>query len=603
MFTDTVNYLVDLVWSRGIPTGTGEIPITVILLLGAGIYLTFRLDFVQFRRLWHGFAVTSGKYDDPDDTGDIPHFQALTTALSATVGIGNIAGVALAIHYGGPGALLWMWVTALLGMVTKFSEVTLAQFYRDEELAGGGDTPGWLGTVSGGPMYYISRGLGSNWVWMAVASAGLLGITSFLTGNANQSNTVVDTMSSFSAFFGMEEASVTILGGSVPVFDLIVAGLVSGTVAVVIIGGVTRIGRVTGIVAPFMAAIYVLGGITILVLNAGDVPGAVAEIFRNAFAPATGVAGTGAGAFLLTMNYGVQRGLFSNEAGMGSAPIAHSAAKTDEPASEGSVALLEPFIDTIIVCTITGLAIVVTGVWDDRVPTELVLDGGDVSYRIEDQGSILATGDPPAEIQIIDGTPRVEEGTLQFAWHEAVVDTFYTSCAGSCAERSDLQGLFTGTLYPQKGVAVSDNGTRYQSLYGPAVENGAPLTQLAFARGLSPLGDWGGLIVVFSVILFAISTSISWSYYGDRCSIYLFGEGAVLPYKVIFVAINFIGGIAPLATVWAIGDIALGLVIFPNLVGVLLLSGKLEDIADSYFDRKPWLETAGKTGGAEGDSR
>jgi len=603
MFTDTVNYLVDLVWSRGIPTGTGEIPITVILLLGAGIYLTFRLDFVQFRRLWHGFAVTSGKYDDPDDTGDIPHFQALTTALSATVGIGNIAGVALAIHYGGPGALLWMWVTALLGMVTKFSEVTLAQFYRDEELAREGDTPGWLGTVSGGPMYYISRGLGSNWVWMAVASAGLLGITSFLTGNANQSNTVVDTMSSFSAFFGMEEASVTILGGSVPVFDLIVAGLVSGTVAVVIIGGVTRIGRVTGIVAPFMAAIYVLGGITILVLNAGDVPGAVAEIFRNAFAPATGVAGTGAGAFLLTMNYGVQRGLFSNEAGMGSAPIAHSAAKTDEPVSEGSVALLEPFIDTIIVCTITGLAIVVTGVWDDRVPTELVLDGGDVSYRIEDQGSILATGDPPAEIQIIDGTPRVEEGTLQFAWHEAVVDTFYTSCAGSCAERSDLQGLFTGTLYPQKGVAVSDNGTRYQSLYGPAVENGAPLTQLAFARGLSPLGDWGGLIVVFSVILFAISTSISWSYYGDRCSIYLFGEGAVLPYKVIFVAINFIGGIAPLATVWAIGDIALGLVIFPNLVGVLLLSGKLEDIADSYFDRKPWLETAGKTGGAEGDSR
>jgi len=374
-------------------------------------------------------------------------------------------------------------------------------------------------------------------------------------------------------------------------------------VAGVIGGGVTRIGRVTGIVAPFMAAIYVLGGITILVLNAGDVPGAVAEIFRNAFAPATGVAGTGAGAFLLTMNYGVQRGLFSNEAGMGSAPIAHSAAKTDEPVSEGSVALLEPFIDTIIVCTITGLAIVVTGVWDDRVPTELVLDGGDVSYRIEDQGSILATGDPPAEIQIIDGTPRVEEGTLQFAWHEAVVDTFYTSCAGSCAERSDLQGLFTGTLYPQKGVAVSDNGTRYQSLYGPAVENGAPLTQLAFARGLSPLGDWGGLIVVFSVILFAISTSISWSYYGDRCSIYLFGEGAVLPYKVIFVAINFIGGIAPLATVWAIGDIALGLVIFPNLVGVLLLSGKLEDIADSYFDRKPWLETAGKTGGAEGDSR
>ncbi len=602
MFTDTVNFLVDLVWSRGIPTGTGEIPITVILLLGTGVYLTFRLDLVQFRRLWHGFAVTSGTYDDPDDTGDIPHFQALTTALSATVGIGNIAGVALAIHYGGPGALLWMWVTALLGMVTKFSEVSLAQLYRDEELSEEGEAPGWLGTVSGGPMYYISRGLGSNWVWMAVASAALLGITSFLTGNANQSNTVVDTMSAFSSLFGMQETSVTLLGGNVPVFDLIVAGLVSGTIAIVIIGGVKRIGRVTGIVAPFMAAIYVLGGLTILLLDAGNVPGAVAAIFSNAFAPESGVAGTGAGAFLLTMNYGVQRGLFSNEAGMGSAPIAHSAAKTEEPVSEGSVALLEPFIDTIIVCTITGLAIVVTGVWDDRIPTELVLDGGDVSYRVEDQGSILSSGDPPAEIQIINGTPRVEEGTPQFAWHEAVVDTFYTSCAGDCAERADLEGTFSGTLYPDRGVAVSEDRTEYQSLYGPAVENGAPLTQLAFSRGLSPLGDWGGLIVVFSVVLFAISTSISWSYYGDRCAIYLFGEDAVLPYKVAFVAINFIGGIAPLATVWAIGDIALGLVIIPNLVGVLLLSGKLEEITDSYFERKPWLEAAGGADGSEGGS-
>jgi AGCS family alanine or glycine:cation symporter len=480
--------------------------------------------------------------------------------------------------------------------VTKFSEVTLAQSFRDEKLAGEEEAPGWLGTVSGGPMYYISRGLGSNWTWMAVASAGLLGITSFLTGNANQSNTVVDTMSTFSAFFGMEEASVTLLGGSVPVFDLIVAGLVSGTIAIVIIGGVTRIGRVTGIIAPFMAAIYVLGGLTILLLNAGDVPGAVVEIVTNAFAPESGVAGTGAGAFLLTMNYGVQRGLFSNEAGMGSAPIAHSAAKTEEPVSEGSVALLEPFIDTIIVCTITGLAITVTGVWDDRVPTELVLDGGDVSYRVEDEGSILASGEPPAEIQIINGTPRVEAGTPEFAWHEAVIDTFYTSCAADCATKADLQGRFSGTLYPQKGVAIADDNTQYQSLYGPAVENGAPLTQLAFARGLSPLGDWGGLIVVFSVILFAISTSISWSYYGDRCSIYLFGERAVLPYKVLFVLINFVGGIAPLATVWAIGDIALGLVIIPNLVGVLLLSGKLESIADSYFERKPWLEAAGLSG-------
>jgi AGCS family alanine or glycine:cation symporter len=580
-FADGVDFLVDFVWGFGIPTGTGnDIPIVVLLLLGAGLYLTLRLGFVQFRRLGHGFAVTTGIYDDPDEPGDIPHFQALTTALSATVGIGNIAGVALAIHYGGPGALLWMWVTAVLGMATKFSEVTLAQFYRDVDLVEEGEEPGWLGTVSGGPMYYIEKGLGSNWTWMAILSAALLGITSFLTGNANQANTVTDTLEAYSGLFGLDPF----------VMSVVVAAIVAGVIAVVIIGGVTRIGRVTSIIAPVMAAIYVLGGLTILALNASEVPSAFGRIFTEAFNPQSGVAGTGAGIFLLTMIYGVQRGLFSNEAGMGSAPIAHSAAQTDEPVSEGVVALLEPLIDTIIVCTITGLAIVVTGVWDDRVPTQLQLNGGDATYRVEGEGGIIEDEEPPTEIQIKNGVPQVEEGTPQFAWHEAVVDTFYVDCVDGCADRQDLQGLFTGTLDTERSIAIADDGTEYQRLYGPAVENGAPLTQLAFARGLSPLGDWGGLIVVFSVILFAISTSISWSYYGDRCAIYLFGEEAVFPYKVAFVTVNFLGGIAPLATVWAIGDIALGLVIIPNLVAVVLLSNKLKEITDSYFEREAWLD-------------
>ena len=576
-----IDFLVEFVWGFGIPTGTGnDIPIVVLLLLGAGLYLTLRLGFVQFRRLAHGFAVTTGKYDDPNEPGDIPHFQALTTALSATVGIGNIAGVALAIHYGGPGALLWMWVTAILGMATKFSEVTLAQHYRDVDLAGEGDQPSWLGTVAGGPMYYIEKGLGSNWTWMAILSAALLGITSFLTGNANQANTVTDTLEAYSGVFGLDPF----------VMSVIVAAVVAGIIAIVIIGGVTRIGRVTSIVAPVMAAIYVLGGLTILALNASEVPGAVARIFTEAFNPQSGVAGTGAGIFLLTMIYGVQRGLFSNEAGMGSAPIAHSAAQTDEPVSEGVVALLEPLIDTIIVCTITGLAIVVTGVWDDAVPTTLDLDGGAHSYRVENEGGIIADEEPPTEIRIVDGAAQVETGTPEFAWNQAVVDSFYVDCAGGCEQPSDFRQPFTGTLDTERGVAVGEDGTEYATLYGPAVESGAPLTQLAFARGLAPLGDWGGLIVVFSVLLFAISTSISWSYYGDRCAIYLFGEDAVLPYKVAFVAINFLGGIAPLATVWAIGDIALGLVIIPNLVAVVLLSGKLKELTDSYFDREAWLD-------------
>lgn len=580
MLTNIVNTLVDFVWGWGIPTGTGnDIPLVVILLLGVGLYLTVWLGFIQFRRLGHGFAVTSGIYDDPDEPGDVPHFQALTTALSATVGIGNIAGVALAIHYGGPGALMWMWVTAVLGMATKYSEVTLAQQYRDEDLAGEGETPGWLGTVSGGPMYYIEKGLGSNWTWMAILFASLLMITSFLTGNANQANTVADTMGNYSGFFGL----------SVFTMKVVVAASVAGIIAIVIIGGVTRIGRVTSIVAPVMAAIYVLGGLAILGLHAGEVPEAIGRVFTEAFNPQSGVAGTGAGVFLVTMIYGVQRGLFSNEAGQGSAPVAHSAAKTDEPVSEGVVALLEPFIDTIIVCTVTGLVIVVTGVWDDAVPTQLDLNAGAVSYRVAGEGGIISGEEAPEEIRIRDGSPEVAEGTPQYAWNQAVVDSFYVDCLGGCESAADFRDPFNGTLYPDEGIAIAEDGTEYSTLYGSAVESGAPLTQLAFSRGLSPLGDWGGLIVVLSVILFAISTSISWSYYGDRCAVYLFGERGVLPYKAVFVVMNFVGGIAPLATVWAIGDIALGLVIIPNLIAVVLLSDELKEITNSYFDRKAWL--------------
>ena len=237
----------------GISVGDETVPFMVILLLGAGVFLTLRLGFVQVRRLGHGFAVTSGKYDDPDEPGDVSHFQALTTALSATVGIGNIAGVAIAIHWGGPGALFWMWVTAALGMATKFTEVTLAQRYREVE-APDHDAHKWEGTVSGGPMYYIERGLGARWKWMAVFFAIMLGLTAFLTGNAIQANTVSDSMRTI---FGIPAT---------------VSGLVtSGVVALVILGGITRIGRVTGILAPVMAAVYCLGALVILMFNAGDI--------------------------------------------------------------------------------------------------------------------------------------------------------------------------------------------------------------------------------------------------------------------------------------------------------------------------------------------
>jgi len=559
-------WLVDIgnrwVVNFGVTVGEETIPLMVIILLGAGVYLTFRLGFIQLRRLGHGFGVTSGKYDDPDEPGDVSHFQALTTALSATVGIGNIAGVALAIHWGGPGALFWMWVTAFLGMATKFTEVTLAQKYRNVEATTG---KAWEGTVSGGPMYYIERGLGPNWKWMAILFAVLLGLTAFLTGNAVQANTVADTMSST---FG------------IPVYMTGIA--TSLVVSAVILGGITRIGKVTSILAPFMAAIYVLGALVIIVLNIGELIPSFALIFQEAFNPTAGVAGTGVGAFLVTLMWGVRRGLFSNEAGQGSAPIAHAAAKTDEPVSEGVVALLEPFIDTIVICTFTGLVIIMTGVWNDRIPTEITLGGGDITYVAVSEDGGNERADAPPELRIVDGTRT--GGNISVGWHDTALETVYVD--------AEMTQPFTGTIDTRAGVATTADGRALTSLWGMAAESGAPLTQEGFRRGLLPIGDFGGMIVVIAVLLFAISTAIAWSYYGDRCAHYLFGARAVLPYKIAFVIMHFIGAVLPLTTIWDLGDIFLAIVIIPNLLALVLLAPQVVDETKSYFERKPWIDNA-----------
>ena len=549
----------DLIDNFGVPVGDQVIPLKVIALLGTGFFLTLRLGFVQIRRVGHGFAVASGRYDDPNEPGDVSHFQALTTALAATVGIGNIAGAALAIHYGGPGALFWMWMTALLGMATKFAEVTLAQEYRVVSA----ETHKHEGTVAGGPMYYIERGLGSQWTWMATFFAIALGFTAFITGNAIQANTLADTMQST---FGTPNAVTGLLA--------------AGVVAAVILGGITRIGRVTGILAPLMAGVYVFGALLIILMNLGEVMPTFGLILSEAFSPSAGVAGTGIGALLVTLNWGVNRGLFSNEAGQGSAPIAHAAAKTDEPVSEGVVGLVEPFIDTIVIVTMTCLVIIITGVYDERVPSEMTLDGGDLSYVVSSVDG-FEEAEAPAEIQVNDGRQTLGDGQAAFAWHDLPVQRLYT-------DEAQTQP-FSGTLDPAAGIATADDGTPITVLYGDAPENGAPLTQLAFQRGLSPLGDWGGFIVVFTVILFAISTAISWSYYGDRCAVYLFGKQAVLPYRVVYVGMVFLGTVIAPAAAWDLGDIALGIVILPNLLALTMLSGKTRQLMDSYFERKPWL--------------
>ncbi len=531
LFESIVNSLNNLVWST-----PENFPFMVVVLLSFGIFITLRLGFVQIRRFGHGVLSVMGKYDHPDAVGDVNHFQALTTALSATVGIGNIAGVAIAIHYGGPGALFWMWVTAFFGMAVKYTECTLAVKYRKVNDDG---------SVSGGPMYYIEKGLGDNWKWLAIFFAAMAVICSFLTGNAVQANTVADTMRSTFLVPGW------------------VTGLVTASlVGVVIIGGIKRIGKVTASLMPVMAIIYVLGALIILLVNASEVGPAFATILEYAFTPEAGLFGVGSGVFLTTLVWGIKRGLFSNEAGQGSAPIAHGAAKTKEPVREGVVALLEPFIDTLVVCTMTGLVIVSTGVWQQKHDVEFLPASLENTYEIEGNSLIIVDG-KPTNGQVI----RNDHATGDF-----YVDENRTE-------------LFSGTIQLINGtyVATTTNGESVTQLYSSIVENGAPLTALAFEKGLPFSG--GKYIVTFCVVLFGISTAISWSYYGDRSIQYLAGDKSIIYYKMVYLVMHFLGAILALETVWAIGDIALGLMTFPNIIALFALSGTVAVASKKYFEK------------------
>ncbi|MBO6793778.1 MAG: sodium:alanine symporter family protein [Balneolaceae bacterium] len=534
-FENVVGTLNDLVWST-----PSFFPFMVAVLLSFGIFITLKLGFVQVRHFKHGIFSVMGKYDSPDAVGDVNHFQALTTALSATVGIGNIAGVAIAIHYGGPGALFWMWVTAFFGMAIKYTECTLAVKYRVQNADG---------SVSGGPMYYIEKGLGPNWKWLAVFFAAMAVICSFLTGNAVQANTVADTLKS--TFF-------------VPGW---ITGLVTASlVGFVIIGGIKRIGKVTASLMPLMAIIYVLGALIILLLNAEKVLPAFGTIISYAFTPQAGMYGVGSGLFLTTLVWGIKRGLFSNEAGQGSAPIAHGAARTKEPVREGVVALLEPFIDTLVVCTMTGLVIISTGVWDTKHDTIFTTNALETEIILEDGA---------ASLLIVNGEP--DNGSMIRNDHDMGV--FYVDEART--------QVFNGTIAEvDGGVVITDrSGQSVEQLYSSIIENGAPLTAIAFEEGLSPLFAGGKYIVTVCVILFGVSTAISWSYYGDRSIQYLAGDKSIIYYKMVYLVMHFIGAVLALETVWAIGDIALGLMTFPNIIALFALSGVVATASKVYFKK------------------
>ncbi len=490
----------DAIWSF---PSQSAVPFMVIALVGTGIYISVYLGFPQIKRFWHGVKVTMGIYDNPDDEGDLNHFRALTTALSATVGIGNIAGVAIALYYGGPGALLWMWITAFFGTTLKFAESSLALKYREIDV--NGDT-------AGGPMYTIENGLGIKWRWLAVAFAAFTIICSMATGNAIQSFTVSDQIySEVSQVVGTTHwltlKHMVFEGFAVSVQQILNGLIMAVLVGMVIIGGIKRIGKVTGYLAPIMAGIYVLAALLILIANFDKIGESFGLIFTMAINPPAMAGGVGGGV-LLVMLHGIKRGLYSNEAGQGSAAIAHSTAKTNHPVREGAVAMLGPFIDTILICTLTGLAIISTGAWQHT----------------------------------------------EFYVRISVADA-------ALADQIVAAGIFEGK----------------------ALMNSSLLTSFAFKEGLSWMISWGDKIITFSILLFALSTAISWSFYGDRSTEYLFGPKAIMPYRWVYVIFVFIGGIAGLDVVWKFGDAALGFMTLPNLLAIILLSRKLKTMTTDYF--------------------
>lgn len=441
-------------WDNG-TDGEISLPAVVVWLVLGAIYFTFKMAFINLRGFQHSIDVVRGIYDNPDDEGEVSHFQALSSALSATVGLGNIAGVAVAVSVGGPGAIFWMIVAGFLGMSSKFTECTLGQMYRVKDANG---------NVSGGPMRYLHKGLeelgmgGLGKVLSTVFALMCIG-GSFGGGNMFQAN------QSYAAI-----ADIMPFDLSPVLYGVVLAVLVG----IVIIGGIKSIGRVAEIIVPFMCGIYLLAGSYILLVNASQIPSAFSVIFVQAFAPVSV-----AGGVLGVLIQGFRRAAFSNEAGVGSASIAHSAAATDEPVREGIVALLEPFIDTIIVCTMTGLVVVITG------------------------------------------------------------------------------------AYQQEGL------------------EGVAMTSQAFGSAIS----WFPSVLSLAVFFFAFSTMISWSYYGERCATFLFGEKASLPYKMIFLVFVVLGSVIKLGNVIDFSDLMILGMAFPNILGLFLLSGKVREQLDDYWGR------------------
>ncbi|WP_417689025.1 alanine/glycine:cation symporter family protein [Pseudidiomarina sp.] len=524
------------------------------ILLGVGIFFTLYLGFPQIRFFGHAWKVVTGKFDKKGAQGDTSHFQALSTALSGTVGTGNIGGVALAIFLGGPAALFWMWVTAFLGMTTKFVEVTLSHKYRVKTEDG---------TMAGGPMYYMDRRL--NMKWLAVIFAIATIISSFGTGNMPQINNIAQSME---MSFGFD--------------PMLTGGVLAILLAMVIIGGIKRIAAVTSKIVPIMGVLYVIGALSVIFYNVDQIGPSFAAIFTDAFTGSAATGGFLGATFAYAFNRGVNRGLFSNEAGQGSAPIAHASARADEPVSEGLVSILEPFIDTIIVCTLTGLVILSSGVWNQKHEntfsrTDLEIVAGNYNDSVDADRTALyhyLNDTDENTIEKFTGTIQVQDG--------AAVSNGYTLLhARSVAENVRFivagEDPYTGTLRIDNGRLMKEDIV----IVGESLVHSAALTSIAFSNGF--LGSAGEYIVPISLMLFAFSTAIAWSYYGDRAVVYLFGQKGVMPYRIIYVAGFFVASFADTTLVWTLSYVAIVLMTLPNLLGIFLLRREMKDTVKAYW--------------------
>lgn len=524
------------------------------LLLGTGLFFTLYLKFPQFRFFRHALRIVSGKYEKMSFQGDTTHFQSLTTALSSTIGTGNIGGVGLAIYIGGPAALFWMWSTALLGMTTKFVECTLAHKYR---------IVGDDGKIVGGPMYYMERKLKMKWLAILFAIATV--ICSFGTGNMPQINNIA---ASIESSFGLA--------------PWITGGVLSIALFMIIIGGIERIAKVTEKLVPAMSILYVLGALAVILMNYQNIIPSFLSIFSSIFSGTAAVGGFLGASFSFAFTRGVNRGLYSNEAGQGSAAIAHSAAKADEPVSEGMVAILEPFIDTLVVCSITGLVILASGVWTQkfdnvfqRADMEIVqgVYHQDRPEHIQKLNAHLLSSEDDT-VRPFDGKVVIREGRLD---PHADITVLH---ARSIAE--DLMFTIGGQPYSGE-LSINEGQLRDSSIevQGKSLIHSAVLTTEAFKKGF--LGDYGQYIVSIGLLLFAFSTVIGFSYYGDRAVTYLLGSRFVLPYRLVYIAAFFAAALIDTTVIWSLAAVAIVVMSVPNLFAILMLHKDMKQSVKEYW--------------------